>query len=228
MSSTYGRICLTLRLWSWPMKCQRKSGCASALASSSCARFSPSSVSPAASSTCSSSSATYLTAASSSISAGSRPARFAASAISASTRSRPLRDGLDLEAGDQARHTTPACRPVTPWSRRCEKNSPGSAHIVHRLDVVDLLDPGCVQLRARHLGQVEVLGAHPRVVALEGLVDLLADLVAAAARRRAERGGDLRLARRARAGRSRPRPRSRRRARASRRAAPRRRRRRRA
>ena len=91
MSSTYGRICLTLRLWSWPMKCQRKPGCASALASSSCARFSPSSVSPASSSTWSSSSATYLTAASSSISAGSRPARFAASAISASTRSRPLR-----------------------------------------------------------------------------------------------------------------------------------------
>src|SRR3954452_24571746 len=36
-----------------------------------------------------------------------------------------------LEYGDQARHTTPAWRPVTPPSRRWEKNSPNQ-HIVQR------------------------------------------------------------------------------------------------
>src|SRR5438309_975284 len=37
-----------------------------------------------------------------------------------------------VEPADQLRHTTPAWRPVTPPSRRCEKNSPGLEHIVHR------------------------------------------------------------------------------------------------
>src|SRR3954453_22026271 len=37
---------------------------------------------------------------------------------------------LDLDAVDQARHTTPACRPVTPPSRRWEKNR--SLHMVQR------------------------------------------------------------------------------------------------
>src|SRR5215208_3377571 len=43
----------------------------------------------------------------------------------------PAPHRLDLDAVDQARHTTPACRPVTPPSRRWEKNSDGSAHMVH-------------------------------------------------------------------------------------------------
>src|SRR6185295_92012 len=57
-------------------------------------------------------------------------------------------------------------------------------------DVVDLVDPGVAELRGRHLRQVEVALADAGVVALEDLVDLLADLVAATARRRAERGLD--------------------------------------
>ena len=126
MSSTYGTICLTLRDCSWPMKCQRNSGCLVALASRSCARFSPSSVSPASPSTPSSSSGTYLTAASSWTSAGSRPA----SAIVERTRSRLAWMLGGVEAGDQTRHMTPAWRPVTPWSRRCEKKR--SSQIVHR------------------------------------------------------------------------------------------------
>ena len=37
-----GGCALTLRLWSWPMKCQRNApGCAAAFSSSACARFSP-------------------------------------------------------------------------------------------------------------------------------------------------------------------------------------------
>src|SRR3954451_21020425 len=42
----------------------------------------------------------------------------------------PAPHGLQLDAADQARHTTPACRPVTPRSRRWEKNSPNQ-HIEH-------------------------------------------------------------------------------------------------
>ena len=92
MSSTYGRICLTLRLWSWPMKCQRSSGCAVGLGLELLARGSRRAASrPASASTPSSSSAMYLIAASSSISAGSRPALRAAAAISSRTRSAAAR-----------------------------------------------------------------------------------------------------------------------------------------
>ena len=144
-----GRICLTLRDCSWPMKCQRKSGCAVAFSSRSWARFSPSSVIPASAARRSPSTGTYLTAARMSTSPGSRPA----AAIASRTRSRFARIAAGVQAGDQARHTTPAWRPVTPWSRRWEKKR--SSHIVHR-PVSCTLDARGVELRAGDDGEVEV------------------------------------------------------------------------
>src|SRR3954470_19079431 len=47
------------------------------------------------------------------------------------SRAHPVGVGAD-DVDVQARHTTPAWRPVTPPSRRWEKNSARSAHIVHR------------------------------------------------------------------------------------------------
>ena len=53
ISARTAATCLTLRLWRWPMKSQREAaaGSARALASRSCARFSPTSVMPASAST---------------------------------------------------------------------------------------------------------------------------------------------------------------------------------
>ena len=83
--------------------------------------------------------ATYLTAASSSTSPGSRPALRAASAISASTRSRAAAPSR-LDAADQARHTTPAWRPVTAAVAAVgEEQRAGRAHRAQP-DVVDLVD----------------------------------------------------------------------------------------
>ena len=130
ISSTYGRICLTLRLWSWPMKCQRNSGWAVALASSSWARFSPTSVSPA--------SCEDVEVLERDVLDGGEQLDLVRAAAGL-PRGRldlgphalePAPHRLDLDAVDQARHTTPACRPVTPPSRRWEKNSPNQ-HIEH-------------------------------------------------------------------------------------------------
>ena len=97
---------------------------------------------------------------------------------------------LGLQAGDQARHTTPAWRPVTPRSRRWEKNSSGRRTSCTARRRGPLATPGGLELRPGDGGEVEVALADARVVGREARVDLLADLVAAAARRRAERGGD--------------------------------------
>ena len=124
---------MTLRLWSWPMKCQRKlrvrrglglEVLGAVLAEQRRAR--PRRASP------SSSSGTYLTAARSSTSAGRGRARRARSRSHALGRAH----ARGVEAGDQARHTTPAWRPVTPPSRRWEKNSAEPAHRA-QADVVD-------------------------------------------------------------------------------------------
>jgi len=40
-------------------------------------------------------------------------------------------DHVGPQSGDQLNHTSPACRPVTPRSRRWEKNSASSEQIVH-------------------------------------------------------------------------------------------------
>ena len=137
---------MTLRLWSWPMKCQRNApGYAVAFASRSWARFSPTSVIPASASVPISSSGTYLTAA------------------RTSTRVRQLRadarevlaHAAGVEAGDQTRHTTPAWRPVTPPSRRWEKNRP-SQHIVHRPTSCTVATPASRARRAAIGREVEV------------------------------------------------------------------------
>ena len=151
---------------------------------------------------------TYLTAVSSSTSSGSRPARRAAAAISSRRGRRSARARIETgQVGHASAPTTPACRPVTPLSRRCEKNSPAPAHIVHR-PVVHLLDPGFGERVARDGGQVEVAlaGAGTRN-ARERRVHLLVDLVAAP-RARPDHGCDLARRRRARAPRPRPRRRS--------------------
>ena len=183
---------MTLRLWSWPMKCQRNSGWAVALASSSWARFSPSSVSPA---SCEDVEVLERDV----LDGGEQLDLVGAAAGLARGRLdlgphalEPAPHRLDLDAVDQARHTTPACRPVTPPSRRWEKNSPNQ-HIVHSPTSWTCSTPAACELVARDLRQVEVALADAGVVALEDLVDLLADLVAAAARRRAERGLDRAL-----------------------------------
>ena len=134
----------------------------------------------------------------------------------------------EVEAA-HARHTTPAWRPVTPPSRRCEKNSSSPAQIVHSPVSWIVLDAGLAPAVARDRGQVEVALAHARA-------GHAGERARGPPRRprsssRARPGRAPRSARRprpARAARRRPRPRSRPRARASRRAAPRRRRRRRA
>ena len=136
------------------MKCQRKSGCAVALASSSCARFSPSSVSPA-----SAEHAELLERDVLDRGEDARPRRVAAGV--GDRRAHALEVGADaggVEAGDQARHTTPAWRPVTPLSRRWEKNGRLGADRA-QADVVDL-DAVRLELRARDRREVEV--ARPR------------------------------------------------------------------
>ena len=98
-----------------------------------------------------------------------------------------LADAGDVEPADQSRHTSPAWRPVTPWSRRWEKNSSAS-HIVHRPRVVDA-GAGGLEVAADDLREVEVALADAGVAAVEDRVHLLADLVAAAARARADQRG---------------------------------------
>ena len=90
-----------------------------------------------------------------------------------------LADAAGVEAGDQLRHAIPACRPVTPPSRRCEKNRPNAAH---RAEAA-VVHGGAVELGAQDLREVEV-AARAGVVAVEGGVDLVADLVAARPRAR--------------------------------------------
>ena len=109
---------------SWPMKCQRRpaSGQAPTFSRSCCARFSPSSVTPASASPRRASTSTYLTAVSSSTAAGSRLARAAARAIWLRTRA--------AFSASRPRSRPPhysACRPVRPPSRRWEKTGRGRA-----------------------------------------------------------------------------------------------------
>ncbi len=102
------------------MKCQRNSGWAVAFASRSCARFSPSSVIPASASVAELLQRHVLDRGEDLDAVGQLAAD-------------PLEVGADaggVEAGDQTRHTSPAWRPVTPPSRRWEKNRPNQ-HMVH-------------------------------------------------------------------------------------------------
>jgi hypothetical protein len=173
MSSTSGRICLTLRLWSWPMKCQRNVAgprrlglelLRAVLAEQRDARLRERAELLE---------RDVLDRGEQLDVAGSRPRGAArdllAHAVGVARRAAP----------DQARHTTPAWRPVTPPSRRWEKNS-ASAHIVHRPGVVDLGTPAA-RAAARDGGEVEVALAARGRRSREARVDLLADLVAAAA-----------------------------------------------
>ena len=67
-----------------------------------------------------------------------------------------LPDRLRPQAPDQLNHTNPACRPVMPRSRRCEKNRASSRADRAQLDVVHGLHPGPLELVARDRLQVEV------------------------------------------------------------------------
>ena len=99
-----------------------------------------------------------------------------------------LAHAAGVDAGDQARHTTPAWRPVTPPSRRWEKNRPNQ-HIVHR--PMSCTVGNARFRRARCGGRPRGRGCARRggVVAGERRVDLLADLVAAAAGAGADQRG---------------------------------------
>ena len=130
ISSTYGRICLTLRLWSWPMKCQRKPGIGLGLGLELLGAVLAHQRQPGLLEHAQLLERDVL---------DRREqldvARVAARALRGVGDLRPHALGarphrLELEPGDQARHTTPACRPVTPPSRRWEKNRPNQ-HIVH-------------------------------------------------------------------------------------------------
>ena len=56
-------------------------------------------------------------------------------------------DPLGGQAVDQVNHATPAWRPVTPRSRRWEKNSVGSAQIVHIPMSATAPTPACASCR---------------------------------------------------------------------------------
>ena len=98
---------------------------------------------------------------------------------------------LGVEAVDQLRHATPAWRPVTPPSRRWEKNSAGSRRSCTAPASWTSVHPGRPQPRARDRLEVDVAPvavAGPR--SANARADLLAGLVAAAAGARADRRGE--------------------------------------
>ncbi len=104
-----------------------------------------------------SSTSTYLTAASSSTSPGSRPARRAAAVDLLADAG-----GVLAHPGRvQARHTTPAWRPVTPPSRRWEKNRSSPAQIVQSPVSWISSTPGLGEPVARDRREVEVALADP-------------------------------------------------------------------
>ena len=141
ISRTFGAMSFTLRLWSAPMKSQvNRSRWRSCFASSSWARFSPTSSMPASASAGRSSASTYLIA-----------ARISTSEpIRSRTRSR-------FSLTRCARTDRPAF-PVTPSSRRWEKYRSGS-QLVQRSSVRDRPHAGLLELRLDHPAQVE----HPPV-----------------------------------------------------------------
>ena len=100
----------------------KRPGYASALATRSCARFSPSSVIPASASTPSSSSGDVLDGGEDLDLGWDRVPRRA---ISRADALEVLAHPLGAQPADQLNHAIPAWRPVRPRSRRCEKNSDG-------------------------------------------------------------------------------------------------------
>ena len=191
-------------------------GYASALATRSCARFSPTSSIPASASTPSSSTGTYLTAARIWTSPGSLP--VAAISLADAVEVRP--DRLGPQARYRLNHAIPACRPVIPPSRRWENSSVGSAADRAQPDVVHDLDAGALELLARDRLEVQVAPVAD-VEALHRRTPRGRPRRprSSTARARADRRLQAVRRRPARAPRRRPRRRSRRRARASRRAA---------
>ena len=180
---------MTLRLWSWPMKCQRKLRGGPSPWPRAPGRGSrpPASARPRRA-TPRSSSGMYLTAASSSTSPGSRPALRAAAAISPARAraraapSRPRRRGSGpphdprLPPGDAAvaavGEEQAGPRTSCTARRRGPRSTPAACELRRARPS---RGRGCARRRGR------------RSRSKRG-VDLLADLVAAAARRRAERG----------------------------------------
>ena len=106
--------------------------------------------------------------------AGSRPARRAAAAISARTRSRFARTRAGVEAGAQARHATPAWRPVDAAVAAVGEEERGVGAHRAQPGVVDRGHAGRLQLRARDRLEVEAALARGGLVGREGRVDLLA------------------------------------------------------
>ena len=188
-----------MRLWSWPMKCQRNvPGCASALAARSCARFSPEQRHAGLGEHLELLERHVL----------DRGEQLRAADLRADALG-VLAHAGGVEPADQLRHTTPAWRPVTPPSARWEKNR-SVRHIVHSPRSWTSATPASASLAAATAGRSRLRSAHACAGDVrEVLEHLLADLVAAAAgaRRRPRRGPGPR--RRARAARARPPRRSR-------------------
>ena len=101
----------------------------SCFATRSCARFSPTSVMPPSASAPSSSTGTYLIAAQISTSSGSRAGVGDARRARARGSPRSRAGSRPVNSRRHDRHTIPPWRPVTPSSRRCEKNTSGSQYV---------------------------------------------------------------------------------------------------
>ena len=137
---------------------------------------------------------TYLIAARISTSAGSRPA----AAISVADRGEVARaTSSALQSVISSTTPRPAWRPVTPWSRRWEKNSSGRAERA-QADVVARRHPGAARsCCARDRLQIEVAARRAPRPMRRRLVDLLSHLVAARPGARAD--GRVEIGRRRRA-----------------------------
>ncbi len=140
-----------------PMKCHvgAASTSAGALATSSCARFSPTSVTPAASTARTASTGCVLVAATSRTASGGRPAARAAAAMrsrTAATRAATSGAVPSLTRAPRPRATTTPCRPVTP-SRRYEKWSDDST--VHTSSTSTASTPARVERDADRGAEIE-------------------------------------------------------------------------
>src|SRR5215210_1089891 len=173
ISRTFGATSFTLRLWSCPMKSQvNRSPCASCLASSSCARFSPTSSMPASASAGRSSASTYLTA-----------ARISTSVpICSRTRSR-----LRMTSSGSIAHDDPRLAPrhaVVAAVGEVELRRAACAAVL----VLHVRDARAGELSRDDGSQVEHAPDGRAVDVREGLEHLVADLVAAAADPRSHPG----------------------------------------
>ena len=171
ISSTSGTIWRTLRLWSWPMKCQRASGWAACLRLELLGAVLAEQREPRRGERADVLGVDVLDRG-----RAGRRRRVARRRVARRRRS-PRGSARALartRSGLYARHTTPAWRPVTPPSRRCEKKSVARTSCTARCRG-RVPTPACASRVACDARQVEV--ALPRARARdvgERRVDLLA------------------------------------------------------